>query len=170
MLADKDRIFTNLYGLHSPSLKAAQMRGCWDGTKFLFLACLITMFACVTSATVAAPTPQYKLDSKQKRVIEIVSLGGVGDCVPSALIGTVVARQFNNDGIDLISVTLENKFGERTFINLNTPNEFSLTDIEWIRRGLQTLLKVGNRVSLGVGFCGAGGRVNVLNAVKILHK
>ncbi len=35
MLADKDRIFTNLYGLHSPSLKAAQMRGAWDGTKFL---------------------------------------------------------------------------------------------------------------------------------------
>jgi NADH-quinone oxidoreductase subunit F len=35
MLADKDRIFTNLYGLHSPGLKAAQMRGCWDGTKFL---------------------------------------------------------------------------------------------------------------------------------------
>ena len=35
MLADKDRIFTNLYGRHSPSLKAAQMRGAWDGTKFL---------------------------------------------------------------------------------------------------------------------------------------
>ena len=35
MLADKDRIFTNLYGRHSPGLKAAQMRGAWDGTKFL---------------------------------------------------------------------------------------------------------------------------------------
>ncbi|MBV1702688.1 MAG: NADH-quinone oxidoreductase subunit NuoF [Hyphomicrobiales bacterium] len=35
MLADKDRIFTNLYGRHSPALKAAQMRGAWDGTKFL---------------------------------------------------------------------------------------------------------------------------------------
>ena len=35
MLADKDRIFTNLYGQHSPGLKGAQMRGAWDGTKFL---------------------------------------------------------------------------------------------------------------------------------------
>ena len=35
MLADKDRIFTNLYGFHSPGLKAAQMRGAWDSTKML---------------------------------------------------------------------------------------------------------------------------------------
>ena len=35
MLADKDRIFTNLYGFHSHGLKAAQMRGAWDGTKAL---------------------------------------------------------------------------------------------------------------------------------------
>jgi NADH-quinone oxidoreductase subunit F len=33
MLADKDRIFTNLYGFESPGLKAAMMRGAWDGTK-----------------------------------------------------------------------------------------------------------------------------------------
>lgn len=35
MLADKDRIFTNLYGLHDPGLKAAMKRGQWDGTKLL---------------------------------------------------------------------------------------------------------------------------------------
>ncbi len=35
MLHDRDRIFTNLYGFHSPGLKAAQMRGAWDGTKIL---------------------------------------------------------------------------------------------------------------------------------------
>ena len=35
MLSDRDRIFTNLYGFHSPDLKAAQTRGAWDGTKFL---------------------------------------------------------------------------------------------------------------------------------------
>ncbi len=33
MLQDKDRIFTNLYGLHSWQLKAARARGAWDGTK-----------------------------------------------------------------------------------------------------------------------------------------
>ena len=35
MLADRDRIFTNLYGFHSPDLDAARRRGAWDGTKFL---------------------------------------------------------------------------------------------------------------------------------------
>ncbi|MXP14223.1 NADH-quinone oxidoreductase subunit NuoF [Altererythrobacter confluentis] len=32
-LADKDRIFTNLYGFQDWGLKAAQMRGDWDNTK-----------------------------------------------------------------------------------------------------------------------------------------
>ena len=33
MLADKDRIFTNLYGQHDPMLSGAQARGVWDCTK-----------------------------------------------------------------------------------------------------------------------------------------
>ena len=33
MLADQDRIFTNIYGLHDRSLKGARSRGSWDGTK-----------------------------------------------------------------------------------------------------------------------------------------
>ncbi len=33
MLADKDRIFTNLYGFHDWRLPAARARGCWDNTK-----------------------------------------------------------------------------------------------------------------------------------------
>ncbi|RMH52577.1 MAG: NADH-quinone oxidoreductase subunit NuoF [Alphaproteobacteria bacterium] len=35
MLADKDRIFTNLYGFHDRSLKGAMARGLWDGTRDL---------------------------------------------------------------------------------------------------------------------------------------
>ena len=35
MLADKDRIFTNLYGFQDWRLKAAQKRGDWDKTKDL---------------------------------------------------------------------------------------------------------------------------------------
>ena len=35
MLADRDRIFTNLYGLHDAGLKGALKRGNWDGTKIL---------------------------------------------------------------------------------------------------------------------------------------
>ena len=35
MLQDKDRIFTNIYGLKDKSLKGAMSRGHWDGTKGL---------------------------------------------------------------------------------------------------------------------------------------
>jgi len=35
MLADKDRIFTNIYGLEDPFLAGAKKRGDWDGTKKL---------------------------------------------------------------------------------------------------------------------------------------
>jgi len=35
MLDDKDRIFTNLYGMHDRSLKGAMARGCWDNTAGL---------------------------------------------------------------------------------------------------------------------------------------
>ncbi|NVJ99176.1 MAG: NADH-quinone oxidoreductase subunit NuoF [Alphaproteobacteria bacterium] len=35
MLADKDRIFTNLYGFESAGIDAAMKRGDWDGTKDL---------------------------------------------------------------------------------------------------------------------------------------
>ena len=35
MLEDKDRIFTNLYGMHDRSLKGAMERGHWDGTAGL---------------------------------------------------------------------------------------------------------------------------------------
>jgi NADH-quinone oxidoreductase subunit F len=33
MLADKDRIFTNLYGVHDWRLEGARARGAWDGTR-----------------------------------------------------------------------------------------------------------------------------------------
>ena len=32
MLADKDRIFTNIYGMFDRSLAGARARGHWDGT------------------------------------------------------------------------------------------------------------------------------------------
>ena len=32
LLQDKDRIFTNLFGHHSPDLEAAKQRGAWNGT------------------------------------------------------------------------------------------------------------------------------------------
>ena len=33
ILADKDRIFLNLYGVHDWGLEGAMKRGAWNGTK-----------------------------------------------------------------------------------------------------------------------------------------
>ena len=33
MLADRDRIFLNLYGVHGGDLESAKRRGAWNGTK-----------------------------------------------------------------------------------------------------------------------------------------
>ena len=33
MLADRDRIFTNLYGFEDWTLEGARARGAWDGTR-----------------------------------------------------------------------------------------------------------------------------------------
>ena len=41
-LADKDRIFTNLYGLHPWGLKEARRRGNWDGTAAIIASTLMT--------------------------------------------------------------------------------------------------------------------------------
>ena len=35
LLADKDRIFTNLYGLHDRGLEAARARGAWNGVDLM---------------------------------------------------------------------------------------------------------------------------------------
>ncbi len=37
MLEDKDRIFTNIYGMHDRSLAGARARGHWDGTRDILL-------------------------------------------------------------------------------------------------------------------------------------
>ena len=44
-LADKDRIFTNVYGFQSPGLKAAQARGDWDKTADLIKLGLLALIA-----------------------------------------------------------------------------------------------------------------------------
>ncbi|MCA6289853.1 MAG: NADH-quinone oxidoreductase subunit F, partial [Phenylobacterium sp.] len=35
ILEDKDRIFTNLYGLHDWGLEGAKQRGAWNGTRLI---------------------------------------------------------------------------------------------------------------------------------------
>lgn len=116
----------------------------------------------------AQAAPRYKLDPSSSRVLEITNLGGTEGCVPAKVQGRVVARDFDKRGTAIKGVTVEEKDGSRTFVNVDDlPKEsMSMVDIGWVNSGLQTLLKQGNRVSLGVGACGAAGRVMVLDSVR----
>ena len=37
MLTDRDRIFTNIYGMHDRTLRGAMARGHWDNTKSILV-------------------------------------------------------------------------------------------------------------------------------------
>ena len=63
ILSDKDRIFTNLYGLHDWGLEGAKARGCWNGTK-----------------DILAQTPEWICD--QIKASGLRGRGGAGAAVP----------------------------------------------------------------------------------------
>ena len=72
ILADKDRIFTNLYGLHDWGLEGAKKRGCWNGT-----------------ADIIAQTPEWICD--QIKASGLRGRGGAG--FPTGLKWTFMPKQ-----------------------------------------------------------------------------
>jgi NADH-quinone oxidoreductase subunit F len=72
LLQDKDRIFTNLYGLHDWGLDGAKKRGCWNGT-----------------ADILAQTPEWICD--QIKASGLRGRGGAG--FPTGLKWTFMPKQ-----------------------------------------------------------------------------
>ncbi|WP_334163870.1 NADH-quinone oxidoreductase subunit NuoF [Phenylobacterium sp.] len=72
LLQDKDRIFTNLYGLHDWGLEGAKKRGCWNGT-----------------ADIVAQTPEWICD--QIKASGLRGRGGAG--FPTGLKWTFMPKQ-----------------------------------------------------------------------------
>lgn len=117
---------------------------------------------------VAVAEPRYKLDGKQERVLELSNLSPGGDCHPSRIAGRVVKRSFDQNGIWVQSLTVEERGGARTYINVDTISidTASRVAMSWAANGLQTLAREGRQVSLGVKLCGAAGRVIMLDAIR----
>ena len=106
------------------------------------------------------------LDGSQTSVVALSNLYAETDCQPGRLIGLVVGRQFDKQNVVVSGVTVEGQQGERTFVNVDVDlNNVNMATRSWVVRGLQTLLKEGNRVLLGVKLCGAAGRVMMIDAV-----
>jgi hypothetical protein len=122
----------------------------------------------VAASPVRAGTPRYTLDPSGRTVVSLSNLSDAEDCYPAKLKGKVAKRTFDARGINLESLVIEEPNGSRSFINGNSNHGDDAATMGTVKRGLETLLKVGRRVEIGVYACGAAGRVQMLNAVRAL--
>lgn len=112
--------------------------------------------------------PRYKLDPSQSYVIALSNLFSQDNCLPDNWEGRVVARQFDERGIVVTGVTLEDAGGHRSFLNVEVDlKDVSRVTSAWVIRGLQTILKEGNTVSFGVLLCGASGGVVMVHSIAL---
>jgi hypothetical protein len=130
---------------------------------------LAVMGAAIVAAFPAvAGTPRYKLDPSGRKVIYLSNLSDADDCFPSKLKGKVAKRTFDARGINLEGLVIEEPDGSRNFINGNSNYGEDAVTMGTVKRGLETLLKVGRRIEVGIYACGAAGRVQKLNSVRAL--
>lgn len=120
---------------------------------------IIAFFAVVSSTTICAQTTY--------RGAVPVSVQGIYKddlCLPSEAAGKVVARKFDDSGTILSGVTIEQRNGRRTFINVdldqlevgNRPEYRAAAD------ALPMIFRIGASVSVSTVACGAAGRVEFL--------
>jgi hypothetical protein len=113
-----------------------------------------------------ASAPAYELDASQSHVTALSNLYPDPECHPAEISGRVVHREFDEEGIAVTGVTIEESSGERLLANVEVDvKSIDRVRAGWIVQGLQTLLKEGSNVSLGVRLCGASGRVVMVDAV-----
>lgn len=101
----------------------------------------------------------------------MVALSGLGSgdpCLPDRLTGRVLSVRYAAGNVALQSFTLEHKDGTRTLVNVDIDQiqTGSMVAIAWIQQGLQQWIRKGKNVSIGALFCGAAGRVVVLDSIK----
>jgi len=117
--------------------------------------------------------PRYKLDKAQSRVVEVTNLYPTTDCSPGGSItGRVVKRVFDDEQGTLVrGFTIEHSDGSRSYINIDEEpvRKASAVTAGWVIPALQTLLKEGQRVSVGVKLCGAAGRVVMADSIRPQH-
>jgi len=115
-----------------------------------------------------AEVPQYELDTASSRTVRIRGLSS-GQCQKDTVQGRVAKREFDERGLVITGLVIEQASGARLYINvdrswLDSP-QLTMVARNQILMGLQTLLKEGRQVDLVVGRCGAAGRVLILEEV-----
>jgi hypothetical protein len=112
--------------------------------------------------------PIYRLDASQTNVLALSNLDHETElCQPARIYGTIVQQQFDDKlGTVVTGVTVKEANGQRTVANVDVNlDRMDMVTKGWVTRGLQLLLKEGNRVELGVKLCGAAGRVVMVDSI-----
>ncbi|MBL8571966.1 MAG: hypothetical protein JNK84_23065 [Phreatobacter sp.] len=129
---------------------------------------VVAAMVLLLGVSVAEATPSFTLDRTQSRVLRLANLYPDRECHPSSITGRVVARRFEAGGTSPTTVILEDRAGRRTALNVHVETrDLGRYQIDWIVEGLQTLLREGSRVKVGIKLCGASGRVIMVDAVEL---
>jgi hypothetical protein len=133
----------------------------------------VLLFLLLPSQELLAQTtdePRYKLDRTQSRVTELSNLYPDNECHPDGpYVGRVVKRVFDEEqGTIVRGFTIETGDGSRSYINVDDEALKNANRVTsgWVIPALQTLLKEGQRVSVGVKLCGAAGRVIMVDSIR----
>jgi hypothetical protein len=133
----------------------------------LSVAGLLSLVATAASAQYDGPGPRI-----QQQGAQVISLSRLSDgegCQPGNTQGRVVKRNFAPNGMTLLNVIIETKDGSRELINIDEEQiDKAIPSAQGVVvQGLQSLLKEGNQVALRAFYCGAAGRVAVLESVRL---
>jgi hypothetical protein len=123
----------------------------------------------MTLPTVAVAEPRTFENSKGYTLsITQLDAGDVSNdmCKRDTFSGKVVARSFNDVGIELTGFTVESPNGARDFVNVTIPKDLNMALLGHVTQGLQMLTKIGRHVSGQTFRCGAAGRVVYLDGIK----
>jgi hypothetical protein len=128
---------------------------------------LLSLAATAAPAQYDGPGP--RIQQQGARVVSLSRLSDGEGCLPGNTQGRVVKRNFASNGMALLNVIIETKDGSRELINIDEEqiNKAIPSAQGVILQGLQSLLKEGNQVVLRAFYCGAAGRVAVLESVRL---
>lgn len=136
------------------------------GRSIKFCTCLLASVLATASAIAAPDDPQVRLGPDGKSAIEVSNLIATTACPMARSTGTILKRHFE-EGRGFAGITFkDDKFGE-SYINLRDPRTIEDEKLQAsIVAALDNLLHEGERLELRVKSCGAGGRIEKLDAAR----
>lgn len=103
--------------------------------------------------------------------IQLDHLSTASGCPSAYLVGRVVSDHFDENGSVLKSLTIKDGKGVQTSISVDKHAPFrdkGAVVSKFIERGLRSIVRKGNQVSVLVYYCDAAGHVAILDSIRKL--